>query len=188
MSLILTPNRRLTNFLEAQYTATQIQNKQVAWLEPDIKPIMSWVRSMFAKINIVSNTPSMVIDSMQACLIAEQIIVQSKTPLLNIHNAAREVVNAVEIIDLWQRPLTELEKYMPFYADTAMFVYWARKFYDFLQVGGFLTPAKMLLQVAQNLHLLGELPAEIIFYAFDEINPATIFSRAITGQRHNLQL
>jgi ATP-dependent helicase/nuclease subunit B len=170
MLLTLTPNRRLANSLELKYAEQQIKEAKASWLQPQIKPLMSWVGELFAQINIVSPNPTTVLSKLQQQLIVEQIILDGPHQLLNIANTAMEVINAVEIMELWRQPVTVLQKYSQIYADSARFLEWTKAFNEILRCKNFITQAGMLLTVIDNLHLIN-LPRKINFYAFDEINP-----------------
>lgn len=171
MLLTLTPNRRLANSLESLHAEQQIKSAKMAWLAPTIKPFMLWVNELFSEINVISPNPRTVLSKVQQQLIVEQIILESQYQLLNVPNTAAEIVNALEIMELWCKPISILYKYSSTYADTARFIEWVELLKERLHQKNFFTEAGMILTVIENLHLINKLPNEIIFYAFDEVNP-----------------
>jgi len=178
--IILTPNRRLTTFLQREHNLQQQALGKVVWEEPKIYPINVWLEQLWQQT--VHAWSYKILTALEQQLIWEEIINSSDIgqQLLNVKITAEQVLKAWESLQQWEISLTEVQDYVDpsvdnLNSDTAAFLTWAQSYQQWCQRNGYLDFYAMVGLLLTEINALAALPNALPeacgFYAFQELAP-----------------
>jgi len=175
-STVVTPNRRLTNYLTNEYDHFQKKSGKDAWPSINILPLASWTEKLW------QSCPSnkILLNDHQERFIWQKIITNSKIggSLLNITETAEQARQAYQLLQEWSVTLDHNAFAMS--DDTSTFQSWTQQFVDLCGVNNWISHSN----IAYELYCYNEIqfPERLILASFDQINPQfeKLLNKAIT--------
>lgn len=180
-TIVLTPNRRLSNHLLQAYHQWQHSQGRQTWPNPVILPINTWLEQCWQHLNLFSkqdqhdlpgkSLPQLLNHSQQLTL-WQRIIRQhlSATDFFNVDACAELAQNAWNLLENWQ--ITHNAQTFNVNQNSSIFYQWVKAYQFFCQQNSFIDSAtlpKQLIPFIQNKQLPA--PAALILACFDEIAP-----------------
>lgn len=118
--LVLTPNRRLAQYLSQQFDLYNQNNLGKFWQKPKIQVFYSWLENFWLEFQ---DNKQILLNESQEFILWKKIINESAVATDFFIN---NVKDAFDILQQWQIDLSELKKYS--YAEVIKFQNWATKF------------------------------------------------------------
>ena len=174
-TVVLTPNQRLSRFIQQQYAGfRQLQDRQ-AWPTLPCYSLSGWMQSLWDILQrgYFSDSDRVLLTAAQEKIIWERIILQ--------HSRGHELLNprhtAAVAMDAWHKLLQwQLDTDLPAQrqSDMALFKYWTKHYRDICRDAKFIDSSQIVftLQRAISESRL-PLPQAIALYGFDAITPLT---------------
>lgn len=168
-NLVLTPNRRLTQFLVQQYNQLQIENHKVTWETPTIYPLPLWMQSI-AKVIIPPD--KIMLSDIQEQILWRNILKKSskELPHLQLHQASQLVKEAWQLLQGWNLKYQQLESYSE---NDRYFYQWAQEFEAQLHHQSWYSIAEIPSYIKQFIQRIA-FPKRITLVGFDELNPSQL--------------
>ena len=170
--VFLTPNKRLSRFIQRQYEHYQVSRNCSAWPQLSCMPVTTWFHRLWEdwQFSGVQHEHKNLLSPSQEKSIWQHIVQQysEDLDLFNPLAAANVARTAWNTLIAWKRdPLLPLDS-------ESVFPKWARLFRDYCDSRALLDGSRMLDQLHHAI-LADELvlPSSIVLYAFDEITPQT---------------
>jgi hypothetical protein len=175
-STVVTPNRRLTNYLTKEYDDFQKKSGKNAWPSINILPLASWTETLW------QSCPSnkILLNDHQERFIWQKIITNSKIggSLLNITETTEQAHQAYQLLQEWCVALNH--ETFALSEDTSTFQSWAQHFVDLCGVNNWISHSS----IADELYCYNEIrfPERLILISFDQLTPQfeKLLSKAIT--------
>ncbi len=170
--LILTVNRRLSQFLLTQFQQLQLNKGLSIWITPRILPFTTWIEETWRDClerGLVS--ASQLLQPIEELIIWKKIIANSEIGehLLQLEDCALHVLDAWQLCQQW---LISVNKIDPVNEDVIAFKEWSKQFEQQLVQEELISGASLLLQLC---HLISVkkliLPNKIILVGYDSISP-----------------
>lgn len=198
-TVIVTPNRRLSNYLIQQYNQYQQQVNyndndndsyssfaiaNLSGVAANIYPLNSWLEQLWS----AARDEQRVLSPLQQQLIWEQIIAATELgqQLLNVKIAAEQAAQAWNVLQEWQISLQELQQYTlsTSGADCRIFLNWASNYQDRLTAKRWLDFNSMLDQLIKLLTQIIplSLPKQCYLIGFRELTPQQQQLKTALGQ------
>ena len=181
--IILTPNHRTSVQVHESYgDHLKLQDKTVVIASPKIFPIDIWLKNLSQHLilHVEKLEAKTVLESYQELALWKKIIRDSEisTPLLNLENAAPDVLEAYRLMMQWQISLRSIKAYQSniraseYLDDCTAYLHWTKKYQEYCRYEKLISFSELL----QNMlpHLESEfvsLPAKIILLGFDKPPP-----------------
>lgn len=195
--LLLTPNHRTAVQVYEDYGQLLRTNKSpLISPSPDIFPVDIWLSRLYQEMFDGSDTLEAlaILDSHQELALWKKVIRDSEAgnPLLNLQNAATQVMEAQRLLIQWQIPLNDLRvfqsRHHDYLDDSSVFLEWAAAYRKFSQDHGLVSFSELLELMLTQLTLNpGLIPKNIILLGF--ANPPPLYRQlfALLEQHANLQ-
>lgn len=169
--LILTPNRRLANFIQEKYGH---QQRSSVWEPANVYAIDHWVEKVWSE-QLMHKAAKYIITDLQQTLIWEDIIINTKIgeQLLNIPATAEKVKKTWRMIQDWQICLTDIDKEQK-NIDTKAFLQWVTLYINEIENNNWLDLHAAYQELINNLEQRNnclKLPESIYFVCFQELSP-----------------
>ncbi len=170
---IITPNRRLTANLTANFNAYQLAKDQRCWPTLDILPYQSWIQRLWDEmtITLMDRQPT-ILSNHQEHIIWENILQKSpkNDSLLQLSATAELVKSAWATLKQWQidlaHPLLGMSE------DSQAFQEWAYAFQDYCEANHCIDHNTAVAKIIDYIkNKLTTLPDEIIVAGFTELSP-----------------
>ena len=156
--VVLTANRRLSRYLQEQYTRYQIKGGKKAWLRPTILPLKTWLSHCWQHCE---STQGFLLSAVQEEVLWQKIL--GLPP-----QTANLAKKAWQLIKGWNLSLKELK--LEANSEVQYFIQWAYQFEAVLKKQKLVNTVelpKQLKALISNLNL----PHQIILLGFDEVIP-----------------
>lgn len=166
--LILTVNRRLTNYLRHEYDVLQQLSGLKSWLSPSILPLYSWYELEWEKLD----SPSLILSDAQESLVWEDVVFkQNDQFLLNLSSVAHQVKDSFALLQNWCIDIDLIEKFAR--TETFTFIHWIKCFQKICQEKQWLPRScvPQIVNTAYEKNLLKNSYKRIIFVGFDDFSP-----------------
>ncbi|OUR88425.1 hypothetical protein A9Q81_24110 [Gammaproteobacteria bacterium 42_54_T18] len=184
--MVITPNRRISAWLNRQLDRHNTQNHKVgeAWQSINIIPLSTWLDNLFdeARDNIAANTQwidlpvvgvlsSLVLSSSQEKAVWEQVIKRQGKDWIKPGGAAKQAQQAWSVLNRWAE-IDDLARW-DVNDNTHLFLGWLEDFKQTCQQNGWVSQAESL-PVIKHCIDQGVLRVKgtLYFYGFDELEPA----------------
>jgi len=187
-TVVLTPNRRLSRFIQQQYARYRDIQGQLAWPSLPCHVMSGWVQGLWVQLQQAawSGTDRALLTSVQEAILWEQIIRQHSQgyELLNPRQTAAVAMDAWHKLLNWQLVPEQLRGRQ---MDQVLFRRWSVHYRDFCHTRK-LTDSSQILEIIRQAVAAGSmpLPKRIDLYGFDVIKPlerALLDSFATQGVR-----
>jgi hypothetical protein len=170
-TLILTPNRRLTNYLISQFDISHANRNEKAWFANKIFPFANWLETLWNN----SISEKILLNENQESLLWEQIISDHHNEFTNSkQKLAFCVKQAFDTIHLWDLTLDNFIKHVNDNHITSLeirsFIKWAKVFQKILLENKFLinsTLPKTLCSIFENNNHLFSATNKILMVGFE---------------------
>lgn len=169
-TVLLTPNRRLSNFLNDKANELKIREKQTAWPSVKTLPFIDWLQQLW-----LANTPeqlTLLSNAQMEFLWRDIISKDSDTPeLLNLEATVKQAIDAMRRLVLWQIPI----KTTDFFAepDWRQFYLWHQAYVNYCSSHQLTDSVHLPLRLLTSIETIVQksLLKKIIISGFDEIPP-----------------
>ena len=174
-TVVLTPNRRLSRFIQQQYAGYQRLLGRQAWPALPCYSLNGWLQSLWDILQrgYFSDSDRVLLTPAQETIIWERIILQHSRghELLNPRHTAAVAMDAWHKLLQWQMN-TDLPAARQ--SDMTLFKYWAKHYRDICGDGGFTDSSQVVFTLQRAiLESRLPLPQAIALYGFDVITPLT---------------
>lgn len=167
-TLVLTANDRLARFLTSEYDRLQQQNGRKAWVRPSVFPATTWCRQKYESLDGSRPPVSVVQGNLVWESIVDSSVRETEHELLQVSQTARMAWKAESLLRSYRasfRPGTGT-------GDQEMFLRWQTSWRKRINDAGMIDPAEIPHLVADSINQGRlELPGEIIFAGYDELEP-----------------
>ncbi|KPJ67082.1 MAG: hypothetical protein AMJ43_05945 [Coxiella sp. DG_40] len=164
-STIVTPNRRLANYLTTEYDNFQKNSGKKAWPSIDFLPLGSWIEKIW------QSCPSnkILLSDHQERFIWQKIIANSdvRESLLNITETAKQAQQAYQLLQQWCVTLNH--KTFSLSEETSTFKSWAQQFVDLCTANKWISQSNIIDELSCYHEI--KFPERLILASFDQIYP-----------------
>lgn len=168
-SLILTPNRRLCGFIESEYNQHQKVKNLTSWSAITIHPFSSWLKQVWQQNLQASPT---LLTEHQVLYSWKQIIQKHSPALLKTDAAAKQAIEAMRMLVLWNVPIEELSFQQQ--TDCQAFYQWYQNYRAFCVSNNVIDKYHMIntmINKNQDFESSFQTTKQITLVGFDEIPP-----------------
>lgn len=167
---VLVPTRGLQSTLAKHFANYQMASGAVAWETPNIVVWDDYLDKLWQANKHVLDLPLMRLNTEQAFLIWQQIILKSKRDdeeltLLNEQQTANVVQRSWKLLHKWRVELADIESNDDI--DSTMFVKWVEDYKARLQDKRWIDPAQLEHLIVERTADLVGLPKKLVFAYFD---------------------
>lgn len=172
-TFVLTPNRRLSRFVQQQYAGYQRSRDRQAWPTLPCYSINGWLQSLWEQLqqSYYRDCDRILLKPVQETLIWERIIQQSSQG----RNLLNPRQTAVVAVDAWHKSLQwqmDVERFSNRQADFALFKRWADCYRDVCRDSKYTDSSQIISNLQQALtDSMLPLPNALALYGFDVITP-----------------
>lgn len=165
--LILTVNRRLSNYLRQQYDNLQQEFGFKTWLTPQILPLTNWYEHLWEQ----TDNEKLILNDAQEVLIWENILAEQPLDyIVNLNVVALQLKETYALLQQWQIETQLIQKYAR--TETQQFLTWLTRFHQQCDDNDWLSRADLpqlvntMLQASSN-----RLARNIVLVGFDSFSP-----------------
>ena len=172
-TVVLTPNRRLSRFIQQQYARSRGAQGQLAWPALPCHVMSGWLQALWLQLQqaALNGTDRALLTSVQEAILWEQIIRQHSQgyELLNPRQTAAVAMDAWHKLLNWQLTPEQLRGRQ---MDQVLYRRWSAHYRDFCRTRK-LTDSSQILEILRQAVEAGSLPLpkRIDLYGFDIIKP-----------------
>jgi len=169
-SIVITANRRLARFLNAEYGKQQLALGHTAWLSPNIKFLDDWLASI---ANSTQETLPIFLGGHASSIVWERCLIgQTRGPLLNIGGLVRQARQSWQRLHDWRVPLSEVSATARS-QDEQLFAMAACKYRGILADNNWIDSAQLTGLVTDLIEKrLVPVPGCLVHAGFDRLVPA----------------
>lgn len=181
--IVLTPNHRIAVQVHETFGAyLKQQNKSTVRPSPDISPVDIWLKNISQQLFLEEDSleAKTILDSYQELTLWKKIIRDSEisSPLLNLENAAPNLLEAYRLITQWQISLNSLATYQSkiesfdHLDDCSAFLQWAKQYQQHCSRENLISFSELLQNLLPHLESGNvNLPDKIILLGFNKPPP-----------------
>jgi hypothetical protein len=146
-TLVVTPNQRLAQHLQAQYSAQQHQQGITTWKTPSIQAIEQWYHQLWQQA--LPDYDSVLLTTQQSLFLWQQVIHENSQHLLNTLKVARTLKETWQMMHEWEISFDTLASYAN--TNTDYFIHAAQQYLHTLEQQGWTDLPRFKHKLAQTL-------------------------------------
>ncbi len=172
-TFILTPNQRLSRFVQSQYGLWRQQQGKTAWPSLRCSSLNLWIQSLWGGMQITGASSKahccLATPSQERALWLQAIEAESSDDLLSIESMVDLSIQAWRSLRLWHKTLEDLPEDAE---EVALFKLWTASLQKRMQDKNLIDATDIVSEVYQCILLDGlKTPSNIVCIGFDELTP-----------------